>query len=301
MDIKSAGKFIYLNARPLDLARWRYLFEGGSREEVLRALSAYQNEDGGFGHGLEADCWNPNSSPVQTWAATEIIREIGLNDAKHPMIQGILKYLGSAADFDGHVWLNTVPSNNDYPHAPWWSYAPEQELAYNPTACLVGFIIKFADESSGLYALALRLAREAYAFLKAGYPLESMHTVSCFVELFEYLCECGRSADIDLGEFEKILHEQIKYILTGDTSLWPTEYVCKPSLFINSKNSVFYPENRDLCEFECGFISDTQGADGAWNITWEWGDYTEQWHISKNWWKSDLIIKNIKFYNAMRG
>jgi len=42
---------------------------------VFDVLSQYQNPDGGFGHGLEADFWNPFSSPVQTWAATEIVHE----------------------------------------------------------------------------------------------------------------------------------------------------------------------------------------------------------------------------------
>ena len=60
MNIESARKFIYLNARPLDFARWRFLFENGSRENVLDILSEYQNEDGGFGGGLEPDCLNPN-------------------------------------------------------------------------------------------------------------------------------------------------------------------------------------------------------------------------------------------------
>ncbi|MEI3338608.1 MAG: hypothetical protein V8R80_00510, partial [Eubacterium sp.] len=59
-------------------------------------------------------------------------------------------------------------------------------------------------------------------------------------------------------------------------------------------------ENRELCEFECKFISETQEADkGTWKITWEWGTYPEEWQISKNWWKSDLIIKNIRFLDAM--
>jgi len=80
-------EFIYRNARPLDLARWRYLFEDGSREDVLTALAAYQNDDGGFGHALEADCWNPNSSPIQTWAATRIIDEVGCEDKNHPVIK----------------------------------------------------------------------------------------------------------------------------------------------------------------------------------------------------------------------
>lgn len=93
MNIKKARNFIYQNARPLDLARWQYLFENGSKERVLEFLEVYQNEDGGFGHALEADCWNPQSSPVQTWAATEIIREIHLDEKEHPIIQGILHYL----------------------------------------------------------------------------------------------------------------------------------------------------------------------------------------------------------------
>lgn len=72
---EKARKFIYRNARPLDLARWQYHFEGGRKENVIEALSAYQNEDGGFGHGLEADFWNPNSSPMATSAAAQYLSE----------------------------------------------------------------------------------------------------------------------------------------------------------------------------------------------------------------------------------
>lgn len=31
----------------LDLVRWKYLFGGGSKEDVLTALAAYQNDNGG--------------------------------------------------------------------------------------------------------------------------------------------------------------------------------------------------------------------------------------------------------------
>src|SRR5690554_3840316 len=117
---QKARQFIYRNARPLDLARWQYHFEGGDREAVLTALAAYQNEDGGFGHALEPDAWNPNSAPIQTWTATEILREIDFTDAAHPIIQGILRYLAGGQDFEGRFWFNTLRSNNDYPHAPWW-------------------------------------------------------------------------------------------------------------------------------------------------------------------------------------
>lgn len=145
----------------------------------------------------------------------------------------------------------------------------------------------------------IRLLEEAYAFFKSNYPLDSMHTVSCFVELLDYLLESNWCGNIDIDEFEELLQKQIDYVLTHDTSVWSTEYVCKPSLFINSPKSIFYTMNKDICDFECEFISNTQETDGSWHITWEWGSYPEQWYISKNWWKSDLIIKNVKFYNAI--
>lgn len=299
MNFERARQFIYQNARPLDFARWRFLFEDGSAEDVLRCLEAYQNEDGGFGHGLEPDCWNPNSSPVQTWAATEIIREVGLEDAAHPLIQGILRYLASADAFDGHIWRNTIPSNNDYPHAPWWNYTPAQALTYNPTASLIGFLLKYAPAESPLYASAISMAKEAYAFLTANSPLESMHTVCCFVQLYEYLSECAPSAAFDMDALKNLLQAQIRHVLTQDTSVWSTEYVCRPSLLIHSQQSVFYPEHQALCDFECALIGKTQAPDGSWALTWDWGTDSPQWHISENWWKSDLIIKNLKFCRAM--
>ena len=299
MDIDSARTFIYRNARPLDVARWKYLFEDGSQADVVTALLTYQNEDGGFAHALEPDCWNPHSSPIQTWVATEIISEIGLNDRHHPMIQGILRYLGSGADFDGHRWSNTVAANNDYPHAPWWNHQEEQALSYNPTAALLGFVMKFSNKNDQLYLMASRLVQEAYHYFKQVCPTDSMHTASCFIRLYEYLKEAGIEDVIDMHEFNQLLHHQIKASIEGDTTTWKTEYVCRPSLFITTKTSDFYLENQSMCRYECQWLEEMQNKDGTWHINWAWDEYPEAWFISKNWWKSDVIIKNIKFYQAM--
>ena len=45
MNMEKARTFIYRNARPLDLARWQYLFENGSKENVLilKNIKFYQN------------------------------------------------------------------------------------------------------------------------------------------------------------------------------------------------------------------------------------------------------------------
>ncbi len=58
--------WIYRNSRQLDLAMWQYEFENGNKDNVLLALSYYQNVDGGFGNALEPDCWNPESTPYTT-------------------------------------------------------------------------------------------------------------------------------------------------------------------------------------------------------------------------------------------
>ncbi len=296
-----ARAFLWRNARPVDLARWQTHFEGGGKDAVLTALSFYQNEDGGFGHALETDAWNPHSSPIQTWAAAEILREINFTHSAHPIIQGILRYLYSGKDFNGHFWSNTVETNNDYPHAPWWQTGSQSTSHhnYNPTACMAGFILRFSPSGSALPELGRHIAKEAYGSFMAGDLLGDMHTAKCFVRLMEYAQDAGNPAQMDLDAFRGKLIKQVSHILTRDTSLWQGGYVCKPSQFISGRDSIFFQENRELAEYECDFILGSQQEDGSWAVPWGWGAYEEEWSISKNWWKSDIIIRNMLYLKGL--
>lgn len=294
---QKARDFIYRNARPLDLARWQYHFEDGSKEAVLRALSFYQNEDGGFGHALEADAWNPHSAPIQTWVATEILREIEFTDPAHPIVKGILRYLESGKDFNGSFWYKVVESNNAYPHAPWWYTDADttDHNDYNATACLAGFILRFAEADSAIFQTAHRVAREAFAQLSAGRRENGLHTLTCYCRLWEYL-ERARLYDIiNLPTLKELLRKQVHDCISQDAAEWETSYVCKPSQFLNSPNSPFYADNQAMADYECGFIVKTQLADGSWNIPWDWGNASEEWAVSKNWWKSDRILLNLLY------
>lgn len=287
--------FIYRNARPIDLARWKYHFENGGNEDVLNALACYQNEDGGFGHVLESDSWNPNSSPVQTWAAACILREIGFNDCEHPIIQGILKYLASGRDFIDGEWLNTVPTNNDYPHAIWWEYRDGLNSDYNPTASLAGFVIRFAPHDSEIYKLGCKTVKEAFNWYVGRKDKTDFHVLRCFIEMLEY-CEEAEAEDlIDLTALKSKLKADVKTAICAETEKWATDYVCKPSHFFNSKKSMFYEENRETAEYECQFILDSRLADGSYPITWQWHNDYKEFEISANWWKSDIIIKNFLY------
>ncbi|MCL2508583.1 MAG: hypothetical protein FWF05_05360 [Oscillospiraceae bacterium] len=292
---EKARAFVYRNARPLDISRWQYHFENGSREAVLTALSAYQNADGGFGHALEPDAWNPNSAPIQTWTATEILREIDFTDSAHPIIQGILRYLASGQDFDGKLWYNEVVSSNDYPHATWWHAEVDSADSYNPTACLAGFIIRFADKGSDLYQLGCRIAKEACGADDKQGLNDGMHSVILYIRLMQYCEEAGVTEVIDLSALKKRLREKVGRSITKDTSKWETDYVCKPSQFFNTRDSIFYADNRDIAEYECEFIVKSQLADGSWNIPWGWGAYPEEWAVSKKWWQGNGAVLNMLY------
>ena len=299
--MQKARGFIYKNARPLDFARFRFHFEGGLADDVLNCLIAYQNADGGFGHALEPDAWNPNSAPLQTWVATEILREIGHHDVDHPIVQGIIKYLTSGADFNGDFWYNTVVTNNDYPHAPWWHTESDSTSHndYNPTACLAGFLMRFSEQGSAAHDLSCRIAKAGYAQLMDAGRENDMHTLACYLRMYEYCRDAGGIQGIDMDQFAARLGECVAGTITKDVASWETSYACKPSQFIESKADMLYDENRELVNAECDMIKRTQLDDGSWLIPWGWNGYEEQWAISKNWWKSNGIIINLRYLRAM--
>lgn len=292
-----ANHFMYQNARPLDMARWQYHFEKGEKEAVLKALSFYQNDDGGFGHALEPDSWNPNSTPIQTWAATEILREIHFTDQNHPSIRGILDYLDSGRDFNGTFWYNTVQSNNDYPHAPWWhtGSTSTSHTDYNPTACLAGFILCFAEKKSNLFQLGSRIAGEAIDHFLASPNQHDMHTLACYIRLLQYIIQSEEPDLFNTQGLQNKLLADVPNCINSDFARWEQDYICKPSHFFNTKNSVFYKDNHQTAAYECDYIAKTQLSDGSWPIPWGWEAFPEEWAISKNWWKAGGIIKNLLY------
>jgi len=137
---------------------WKCAFENGSADEFFAVLASYQNEDGGFGHNIEANLWNPNSSPEITAYALGQIERAGceLSGKDHPIVKGVLKYLASGKYLTAKGWLCGLPSNLEYSHAPWFGYDPQNEIVriLDP---LVEFILRYADSDSEIYQKAIML------------------------------------------------------------------------------------------------------------------------------------------------
>ena len=292
---EKARTFMYRNARPLDLARFQYHFENGSKQNVINVLSYYQNEDGGCGHAIEADCWNPNSTPLHTGGASNIIREIDFTDRKHPLIHGLLKWYTSGAYFNGHHWLITVESNNKYPHAPWWhtESVSSCHTNYNGTAQIAGFMVRYAKSDSEAFRIGLRVVKEAIAALSPK-DLQDKDTCACYVRMKEYIEKANVTELIPYEELSQKLHQAVNKLICKDTSQWGG-YVCKPLAFLNSKGSEYYLDNKEIADYQCEHIINTQLEDGSWDIPWSWEDYPDEWAISKNWWKGQVIIENLLY------
>lgn len=172
-------RLVYRNARPLDYTMWKYLFENGSAEDFLGVLAGYQNGDGGFGHNLECNNWNPDSSPYTTCIALDYLdaAEGAESRAGASIVSGILRYLASGAHRleSGWVGMQGIPGNNDHAHMPWFHFDPEKaaEADVGVTKRLSDFVLRYGEADSALYraAAGLQARYEGCAqVLLEGYP-----------------------------------------------------------------------------------------------------------------------------------
>lgn len=93
--------------------------------DVDRFFSHYQNkEDGGFGHRVELDNWNPKSTSYGTMFSLNILEKIDYFDFEAPIFKGILYYLNQE-DLFGKGSNFTIPSNDLFPHVPLFDHMEE--------------------------------------------------------------------------------------------------------------------------------------------------------------------------------
>ena len=87
-----AGNFITNSARSLERVLFDYHFGSGSGSDVLIKLKKFQNEDGGFGQGIEPDLRMSVSSPFSISVAFQILQELSV-PRDHDMVRNGIGYL----------------------------------------------------------------------------------------------------------------------------------------------------------------------------------------------------------------
>lgn len=296
-DFNKIKQWVYRNSRPIELAIWQYHFENGTKDNVIKSLLFYQNTDGGFGHALEADLWNPNSSPYTTLWAINILNDIEFDQYDHPIVAGILKYFNDTPHVTNVGWDFSIPSNIEYAHAPWWSFNEDGNKTQNIgiTAEVCSFIINAANKNTSIYSKAINLIKALFNRLGVKSEYGELG-INGFIVLLESIISNKLDININIKQSKENLSKLVQESIEYNSSKWG-EYTIRPSKYIRSPKNMFYILNEKIVSTELDYLIKTRNRQEVWNITWSWFDnndrFSKEFAISENWWKSYVAIHNL--------
>jgi len=135
-----ARDFILTNARMIERRLFQFHFENDNPKGVFHAVYAYRNSDGGFGHGMEPDTASPESQPLFSIMALEMLDEIGYL-TKEIILNDFMPYFENVTTEKGGIpWMFRPKSN--YPCEGHFKTVKEW-AALSTTAPLLGMLEKY--------------------------------------------------------------------------------------------------------------------------------------------------------------
>jgi hypothetical protein len=249
-----AETFIWSNARLLERRLFAYHFAGGSRAEVLEALLAYRNADGGFGNALEPDIRCPDSQTVPTQHALEILDAVGFEPE---LARRACDFLLSVTTDAGGVPF-VLPSANGYPHAPWWTSPDDPPAALNPTAAICGLLHKHGFSHPWL----ARADAFCWERLPGAAP-EDMHELGCLFTFLRHTPQRERAE----RELERLGQHLLSAGLVAGVE--DEGYVRKPLDWAPTPDHPLRRLfSREAIEANLDRLQAGQQQDGGWTIAW---------------------------------
>lgn len=251
--LENARQFFLKDARLLERHLFHYLFEGGPREAVLRALLTYGAEDGGFAYGLEPDKRSAQPQPIDQEQALRVLADIGPDDV---VLAQILDFLPTITTPEGGVPF-VSGSVTDAPRAPWWNTEPDPPATLNPTASIVGLFYKLGVTHPWLEA-ATAFVWEKLEALGESDP-HTLLSVLMFLEAVSEREQAERTLERLADEI--LRHTALEVDAEG--------YVHPPYAFAprpDAPATRFYPA--ELMQRHLEALAKRQQADGGWPISW---------------------------------
>jgi hypothetical protein len=293
--LRKASNFMKLLARPLERAMFQHEFEDGPEEAVIDALAEFQNDDGGFGHGIEPDIWMPDSSPLSTTVALQHISALGLSH-DHPLVTGAIAYLIDSYDTKRAGWSKVSWEVEDAPHAPWWNYSPKLDGSFdpagwgNPSAEITGYFHEYRPLVPGEFLDSVTaLALENFGEL----PTEiEMHVLLCYLRLQARLPD-----DIAAGLSDRLTAAS-QLVTATDPLAWKS-YHTPPIWLAPNPDSLLADNLRTTVDKYLDHLIESQANDGSWAPFWTWGEqYKHAWEVAKRQWAGHLTLTNLRALKA---
>ena len=284
-SFKQAEAFLHTQARPLEQALFATFLRGASVDWALTELASFQNEDGGFGHGLEPDLQLADSSILATTVALQQLRDLGVA-GYHPLVQGAMRYIVDTYDSTAQAWPIIPPQVDEAPHAPWWQYDPDlSKYLANPRAEIAGYLFDYAE----LVPAELRedLLKAVLNYLEGNIGQMRMHELLCYVRLAETESLQLETRDSLLTGLQPIVAD----LVATDPTSWQA-YGLKPLWVASAPSSPFADILQKAIDDNLDFEVEQQGQDGSWAPNWSWGDaYPVAWLHARRAWQGILTVK----------
>ncbi|MBT2663399.1 hypothetical protein [Bacillus sp. ISL-45] len=299
---EKAKVYILSKARELELSRFVFIFENGSKESVIEQLKIYQNDDGGFGHGIEPDFWSPYSTPMATWAAGQILMEIGAGK-NDPIVRSMISYLLNTVNTETGMWNPILPENNNFPHAPWWHWheGVQENWSFNPSVELAAFLVHWSDEQSDAAEIGWGTIDKAVSHLMNKKEMDR-HEINNYQQFLiiikpqEAIFNSRNPISFE-NVYERILIIAEKSV-DKDVSAWSEGYKALPLDFIDHPDHPLRERLGALVDQNLLMYIEQMSEEGIWDISWNWGIYPEEYEIARGYWKGILAVNRYKQLRA---
>ncbi|MBE6560008.1 MAG: hypothetical protein E7662_02680 [Ruminococcaceae bacterium] len=279
------------NARPYDLAKWEYVRGRGTKEAIVREMLRYQNPDGGMGNGFEADVLLPLSAAIPTAEAIFQAYEYGL-DASAPWFARILAYFENTVQDIPKYWEDTPKEAMEYPHAPWWQWAPCTVFNPNPCGVVASAFIRHGSPSQK--ELGMRIADDCLRLLLSE-DFCGDHDTLNMLALVEALTAVESPL---IGEAVlRAVRRRIVENTSFEREKWRSYNFC-PLDFVYSPDSPWLSAVERGVEDVFDFWLDTVGGDGVWMPNFSWGEDSDvSRQVTQNW-KGYITVRRVKILQA---
>lgn len=281
--------FIKTHARGVDRALFSFLFENGTTEAVLDELTKYQNDDGGFGHGLEPDFVTPSSSAIATTVALQYMTKTCKCNGNELISRALSWFCNNFEEKEGR-WRAVPADVNNHPHAPWWHVDEKTGMCLiddaweNPTVEIIGYLHAYPNAFPS--SIRDELTTKAVRNLEENTDI-SEHSLYCYLRFYDHVDGATKK------RIQPVLSKRILSIVNRNPADWKTKYVPKPLDFVKSPRSQFYPQLKDLVEQHLDMLIETVQTKEAWEPTWQWGQYEETWEKAKKAWTGKIAVENL--------
>ncbi|WP_033291525.1 hypothetical protein [Amycolatopsis jejuensis] len=261
VKLDAVAPFLAGHGRVLDRRRFELMQGSGRAEEVLAAVAAYRNPDGGYGWGLEPDLRAPESQPGGALHAFEVFAELG--PVTTPHATQLCDWLESVSLPGGGLPF-AFPVADPVASAPFWTGADPAVFSLQSTAFATSVALRVAEHDPAVAAHPW-LARATEACLRAIRSIEEMpHAIELNFAIHLLDAAYDRYPEVDelLTKLGKFLPDNGIVPVAGGSegeALRPLDFSPTPG-----------PARRlftaDAIEADLTRLEQGQQPDGAWTV-----------------------------------